>query len=326
MELGTFDRIRRRCREVAEQARSVRIAHEGIDAYAREIARLASEPPPYDTALHFRGTPSDTVAYIVTLDAVNFGSGYFPHVAKRPGCSGYGTIAQSLTDRFRDDGPIPADVLSRMTADDCARLFGQDPSAAPVAELMGLFARAWNDLGLDLLERFGGSFAMLVDSAGASASQLIASLERQELFRDVSAYRGEAVPFYKRAQILVSDLALALGGEGWGRFHDLDRLTIFADNVVPHVLRLDGILTYEPDLALSIERGDLLPAGSEAEVEIRACALHAVELMAASLRACASARRGTDLTARDLDMVLWNRGRAAAYKATPRHRTRTTAY
>ncbi len=38
--------------------------------------------------------------------------------------------------------------------------------------------------------------------------------------------------FYKRAQIVASDLALA----GVARFADLDRLTIFADNLVPHVL------------------------------------------------------------------------------------------
>ena len=39
--------------------------------------------------------------------------------------------------------------------------------------------------------------------------------------------------FYKRAQIVASDLALA----GVAEFDDLDRLTIFADNLVPHVLR-----------------------------------------------------------------------------------------
>ncbi len=47
--------------------------------------------------------------------------------------------------------------------------------------------------------------------------------------------------FYKRAQITPSDLALA----GVAEFDDLDRLTIFADNLVPHVLRVDGVLRYE---------------------------------------------------------------------------------
>ena len=47
--------------------------------------------------------------------------------------------------------------------------------------------------------------------------------------------------FWKRAQILPNDLALA----GVAHFADLDRLTIFADNLVPHVLRIDGVLVYE---------------------------------------------------------------------------------
>ena len=48
--------------------------------------------------------------------------------------------------------------------------------------------------------------------------------------------------FYKRAQIVPNDLALA----GVAEFADLDRLTIFADNLVPHVLRVDGVLRYDP--------------------------------------------------------------------------------
>ena len=47
--------------------------------------------------------------------------------------------------------------------------------------------------------------------------------------------------FYKRAQIVPNDLAVA----GVADFRDLDRLTIFADNLVPHVLRVDGVLRYD---------------------------------------------------------------------------------
>jgi len=299
----------------------VRVACEKIPAYAREIGDLIIEPPAYDESIHFRGTEDETVAYLVTLDSVNFGSGYFPHLAKRPGLSGYGTIAASLTERFRTEGPIPAARLAGATPDDCARIFGQDLAVPPLAELMALFAQAWNDLGRDLLNHCRGSFTGLIDAADGLAAQLIDELCRQPLFRDVNAYRGHDVPFYKRAQILASDLALALGEQGRGKFGDLGSLTIFADNVVPHVLRADGILVYEPRLARSIERGDLVPAGSDEETEIRACALHAVELLAASLRSS-----GCEVAPRILDIALWERGRGVAYKATPRHRTRTPFY
>jgi hypothetical protein len=89
------------------------------------------------------------------------------------------------------------------------------------------------------------------------------------------------VPILKRAQIAASDLAGTLSGQGWGRFSELDRLTIFADNLVPHVLRIDGILRFDPELLEMVERGQLLEPGSEPAAEIRDVAVHAVELMVA---------------------------------------------
>jgi hypothetical protein len=117
--------------------------------------------------------------------------------------------------------------------------------------------------------------------------------------------------FYKRAQITANDFALA----GIAEFDDLDRLTIFADNLVPHVLRIDGVLRYDDQLAARIDRQELLPPGGE-EREIRACAVHACELIAARL----------EVEPRVLDVWLWNRGQAPHYKAHPRHRTRTVFY
>ena len=94
-------------------------------------------------------------------------------------------------------------------------------------------------------------------------------------------------------------------------------LTMFADNLVPHVLRLDGILEYDPDLVARIDAGRLLEHDSPEEVEIRATALHAVELLV-------EAHGATTATA--VDYILWHRGAGARYKARPRHRARCTAY
>ncbi len=317
-----FGRIRRACRDVAEAARFVHIDEAALTRYVEQLNVPRLSPPEYDRDAHFLGQPAETVAYVVTLDAVNFGSGYFPHLAKRPGRSGYFTIAMALTDRFRRIGPLKAEELAGATGRTCAALFGQDRRDPVVAELMDLFAQAWNTLGRDLVERFGGSFTRLVEAADGSAARLVEILDAQPFFHDVASYDGRDVPFYKRAQILASDLALALPGEGWGQFDDLDRLTIFADNLVPHVLRVDGILSFNPDLVVRIEREELLAAGSPEEVEIRACAVHAVERLVEELHA-----RGRAATARDLDVYLWTRGQAAPYKAKARrHRTRSVYY
>lgn len=316
-----FDEIRSACRRVAESASSVRIDEERLRNYADDLRLHPVPEPTLDRIHHYVGDERTTVAYFVTLDAVNFGSGYFPHLQKRPGMSGYFTIASSLADRFRREGPIDPPELALIGPAACASLFGQDATSEPVAELMELFARALNDLGEDVIERFDGQFCGLVDAAGGSAARMVALLSAQAFFRDVSTYRGQQVPFYKRAQILASDLALALHAFGLGRFDDLERLTLFADNLVPHVLRIDGVLAYEPSLLDRIERGEMIPAGSEEEVEIRACALHAVERLVDHLRSL-----GVDVAPRDLDNHLWVRGQDLKYKASPRHRTRTVCY
>jgi hypothetical protein len=98
---------------------------------------------------------------------------------------------------------------------------------------------------------------------------------------------------------------------------DLDRLTMFADNLVPQVLRIDGILRFDPELVARIDREELIEHGSPEEVEIRACAVQAVELLVA-------ARPGA--VAAEIDEALWLRGQQPHYKASPRHRSRTTAY
>ena len=98
-------------------------------------------------------------------------------------------------------------------------------------------------------------------------------------------------------------------------------MTIFADNVVPHVLRVDGILRYQDDLLARIRREELIPAGSLEEIEIRACALHAVELMVEELH-----YTGRAVLAMQLDYILWNRGRGRTYKRRARHRARTVYY
>ena len=315
-----LENVRTACATVAERARLVRIDHQRILPYAATLATDAA-PPSYDLAHHYRGGRDDTAAFVLTLDAVNFGSGYFPFLRKRPGHSGYFTIATSLKELFEHDGPFGAADLAAITPAACAALFGQELDGGPVEELVGLFARALNDLGRFLAERFEGRFAGPIEVAGGSAARLVALLATMPFFADVQTYDGLAIPFYKRAQIAVADLSLAFEGRDLGRFADLDRLSCFADNLVPHVLRVDGVLRYDPALAARIDAGEPIPAGSAEEVEIRAAAVHAVELLVAALR-----ETGREATAMGLDGALWNRGQGAAYKARPRHRTRTVFY
>jgi hypothetical protein len=290
--MGLSDDVRRYCAEVAAQARSVR-----IDGAALSSVEPA-EPPELDPLVHYlEGTPEDVARYLLALDAINFGSGWFPLLDKRPGLSGYFTVAWNMSDDWRARGPWSAADLRAMTTERIATALRQRADM----ELMSLFAQALREFGRLLGDR--GALD-LVETAGGSAQQLAATLAtRCALFADHG--------FYKRAQIAANDLALA----GVATFADLDDLTIFADNLVPHVLRCDGVLIYDDALAAHIDAGMALPAGRE-EREIRACAVHACELLA----------ERTGVPPRVLDVWLWNRGQAPDYKARPRHRTRTVFY
>jgi len=315
-----FAFIREACAEVARRARYVKIESGELDRFAVMLSGARPTPPSLDPAhLSFR-EEATTVAFALTLNAVNFGSGYFPHLKKTGELSGYRTIATALRQRFERDGAFSAAQLTRVTRSDCAQLFGQDETGA-AGELMGLFAQAWNELGGWLLSFYGGAFEGPVKEARGSAERLTRLLARMPMYQDVATYQGFRVPFLKRAQITCADLAEALRGRGLGRFDDLARLTIFADNLVPHTLRMLGVLSYDHMLLQRIEREEEIASGSEDEVEIRACALHAVELLSA-----ACARRGYAIAPHKLDLLLWSRGQSPAIKAHPRHRTRCTFY
>lgn len=293
------DEVREGCAEIAGSARSVAIrAGEGDLALAGDGERAPIRPQALDGELHYLdGSPEDVARFFFTLDSINFGSGWFPTLRKQPGRSGYATIAGRLADHFRLTGPWSNEQLRRIDTRSIALALGQPPDH----ELMALYAQALRDLGRWLGER---SALAAVEGAERSAERFAEQLVGgMALFRDP--------PFHKRAQLLAADLALA----GVAMFGDLDRLTIFADNVVAHVLRCDGILVYEERLAARIDAEELLPPGRE-EREIRACALHACELLA----------RHHGVQPRVLDNWLWNRGQAPAYKARPRHRCRCVFY
>lgn len=320
--MSITDVVRASCAEIAANARSVRI---DLDA-AAEVQ--PATPPPLDPLFHYvEGEPADVADYMLALDTINFGSGWFPTLTKRSHdgrpVSGYFTVAWALADHVRTHGPPTAAWLSGVRTVEIAEILGQTPAN----ELMSLYSQALRQLGRFL----GGTLASsssalphqsdlgnqpapprrtprraldLVAEAGGSAQRLAEMLARgMAMFDD----RG----FYKRAQILANDLALA----GVAEFGDLDRLTIFADNLVPHVLRCDGVLVYDEALAARIDSGERLALGG-AEREIRACALHACELIS----------QRTGVPARAIDTWLWTRGQAPEYKMRPRHRCRNVFY
>jgi Potential Queuosine, Q, salvage protein family len=284
--------VRSHCAALAARARHVRI-EPGASTITGGSAGL-------DPSLHFLEGDAEAVArYVLVLDAINFGSGWFPTLRG----DGEGTGTDSITRRLtgearRRGGPWTAAELRGSTTEGIAALLAEDPGHP----LMALYADALRQLGSFL---GGGGALDAIAAAGGSAARFAAAL-----VEGMPAYADPG--FFKRAQITANDLVLA----GVAAFEDADELTVFADNLLPHVLRLDGVLVYDDALAARIDAGEPLPAGSPAEQELRACAVHACEGIAARL----------GVAPRVLDNWLWNRGQEPPYAARRPHLTRTTAY
>src|SRR3954454_5925782 len=113
--MGLCDEVRAHAAAVAADARFVEI---DLD----RLGNVAPGPPPaLEPERHYlEGPPEDVTAYLLALDALNFGSGWFPTLRKRPGCSGYFTVAWSLADRFRANGPWTNEQLRGLRAAELA--------------------------------------------------------------------------------------------------------------------------------------------------------------------------------------------------------------
>jgi hypothetical protein len=283
------DEVRRHCAEVARTARSVRIDLDAPTA-TTGVAGLNAEQ-------HFlEGSPEQVARYVLVLDTITFGSGWFPTL--RHGSTHAMTERLTAFVRGRGGASWWGPELGAVSAADVAAVLDED-AAHP---LMALYADGLAQLGAFAA---GRDALELIATAGGSAARFAAQLAEGMAFFDDTGY-------FKRAQITANDLVLA----GVATFDDIDELTVFADNFLPHVLRLDGVLVLDEALAARIDRGDLLETGSAEERELRACAVHACEGLA----------RRLGVPPRLLDNWLWNRGCEPGYLARPAHLARTVFY
>eukprot|EP00794_Sanderia_malayensis_P006089 gene6089-6792_t len=189
------------------------------------------------------------------------------------------------------------------------------------------------EAGKILYEKYGNSVSNLIKKCNNSAQELIQKIVNEfPSFRDESTYEGQAVSFYKRAQIFVADVWACFEGENYGRFDDIKTLTMFADYRVPQALLFLGILEYSEDLSEKIKKEIEIEAFSKEEMEIRGCSIHAVECLRSSIeRNIESGQDGVkinELNSVIIDFYLWDFATFNADKVQeyPEHRTRGHFY
>lgn len=178
------------------------------------------------------------------------------------------------------------------------------------------------EVGTTLVQKFTGDFTNLVKKANGDSQKLLSLIvENFPSFEDSSTYRGKRVYFYKRAQLLVSDIHQAFEGKDFGDLKNINELTACADYKLPLVLRRLGILSYSDHLAGKIDNQIPIDKDSEEEVEIRANTIWAVELIKQKLK-----DKIPLINSIHVNDHLWLLGQQKIKNDKPYHLTRTTAY
>lgn len=314
---------------IVEAARLVELDRDAIERVASTLATGPLVVPPWNVAYHWSEGGPRTANTTLLLDALNFCFWADPgqeRWALRYGgvwLDGYWALAAALKRAIEvEQKPLWDAAFLAEVSDESAREIFQPPGASrgriPLFEARVAHIR---EVGRVLLERFDGWFTNAIEHARADAVTLAQLVAAEFLsFNDVATYGGWEARFYKRAQILAGDLHGIFGGRGIGAIGGLQRLTAFADYKIPQLLREEGVLRYASELASAIDAREPLPAGSPAEVEIRAATIWGVELLRREL-----ATRGISARPFEIDWLLWTRAQDRA-GMRPYHRVRTIYY
>ena len=309
------DLVKRTCKEIAVQAKHVKINEAKIDEFVQKI----KDKPVY---LNFFDFPEhigkgealeQQISYVFVLDALNF--------CFWPSDWEYGDLAKALKEAYATNPEfLNPTFLEKISLEEFKKLVFKDQDF-PLTEERH---RAVQEIGSKTVKFFEGKFSNILKRAEYDAQNLLELVAATFLmFQDHCIYKGKQVYFYKRAQILVGDL--------WGMLKELDdpgigiknieQLTCFADYRIPQIMVHDGILEYSDELWQKIDGKEVLLYGSEEEVEIRGCMVTAVEIIRDKLREV-----GVLWTAIEVDWTLWQLGEEQRFDIKPHHRVLSIFY
>jgi hypothetical protein len=243
---------------------SVRPIVEGAGDVAIDEVRLADvaswlayeELPIPPVFLPFRPAAEEVADFVLVASCLNFA---FTDLTTHEVWTWMGhSDADGLHAALHHAGPgvLRGEWLASVTADRLGEIL-------PGIQLLEERAAILREVGEVLVERWDGRFANVLASVSDADAYLRLLTSEFPRFDDV--------PFWKLAQLS----AWILHIEGAVQWPDLDRLTAFADYIVPAALRALGVLRYSDELAHAVDTWTPIEAGSSCEVEIRAATVWA---------------------------------------------------
>jgi hypothetical protein len=183
-----------------------------------------------------------------------------------------------------------------------------------------------HEVGGVLAENYAGRFHIFVQSCSPrlydNGNGLIERMVKEfPRFNDVSRLDDREIRFYKLAQLGVWMLYATLHPVGKFRLDDSEKMTAFADYIVPLALRLHGITRYSEKLERAIQSRQLIPRDSRWEIEIRAHCIYATALLCEEVNKLRPPNRQVLIP--QIDARFWTH----FHKTTsPHHLTQTIMY
>ena len=136
-------------------------------------------------------------------------------------------------------------------------------------------------------------------------------------FEDEANYDNQRIYFYKRAQLLTSDLLHVMEVK-CGIKTEYSSLIGCADYKIPQVMRCYGMLEFAESLAEKVDQKIELPENSLEEIEIRANDLEVINYI--------YEQTGKKYTRMDINDFIWLLGQDKSKMTKPYHRTLTKHY
>ena len=169
----------------------------------------------------------------------------------------------------------------------------------------------------EYLKKSGKSFYDRIKDLNIDSQLFEFIVSNLDYFKDVSTYDGEEILFYKRAQLLTSDI-LHVREKKEKIYVDYSHLIGCADYKIPQVMRCYGMLEFSDSLAYKVDNKIELEEGSKEEVEIRANALKVIDYIYKELD-----RKYSHM---DINDFIWLLGQDKSKMTKLYHRTLTNHY
>ncbi|XP_065066746.1 queuosine 5'-phosphate N-glycosylase/hydrolase-like [Rhopilema esculentum] len=329
---------------IAARSKHVEVVYDEIQSASEVILKRMTEAK-YSMKtwkshkMHPKAMDDDALQWIFVVDCLNFSFWVYkdkePYAVEYNGevYNDYEALCAVVNRALEEDVPITTpEYYKSLTVEDARRMFrSANETELPLIERRVAHLR---EAGEILSKHFDNSVGNLISTCNKSAVTLVRKIVSMfSSFRDEAFYNGKHVSFYKRAQIFVADVWACFEGEKYGHFNDITELTMFADYRVPQCLQFLGILRYSADLQQKIEKEEEVQAGSEEEVELRGCSIHAVECLLNTMNKNGNINGGinfgkSNLNSIIIDYYLWDYATMNSDKMMkfPEHRTRTHFY